>query len=88
MAENDSILALDATESPTPHHPQAGLEAATKAGVTLLDNVGRHTFISMHVERYENVVKTAKEANNSPEVIEEHYRHLVSPADVVQVLGN
>jgi hypothetical protein len=64
------------------------LEVAKKAGVTLPDNVGRHTFISMHVERYENVAKAAKEANNSPEIVDENYRHLVSPSDVVKFWGS
>ena len=60
------------------------LKAAKKAGIVLPDNVGRHTFISMHVERYENANKTAKKANNSAEEIEESYRHLVSPEDAVK----
>jgi hypothetical protein len=60
------------------------LEAAKKAGVTLPDNVGRRTFISMHVERYENLPKTEKEANNSVEVIQERYLHLVSKADAAK----
>jgi integrase len=60
------------------------LRAAKKAGIVLPDNVGRHTFISMHVERYENAHKTAKEANNSAGEIEESYRHLVSKADAAK----
>jgi integrase len=85
MTAEGSILASDRNEKPNAVTTRKlVLEAAKKAGVTLPDNVGRHTFISMHVERYENVAKTAKEANNSPEVIEEHYRHLVSKADVAK----
>jgi hypothetical protein len=85
MAENASISALGRNGKPNAVTTRKlVLEAAKKAGVTLPDNVGRHTFISMHVERCVNVVKTAKGANNSPEVMEEHYRHLVSPADVLE----
>src|SRR6516162_7997077 len=54
------------------------LEAATKAGVTLPDNAGRHTFISMHVAHYENLEKTALEANNSTKIIRETYLDIVT----------
>jgi integrase len=49
------------------------LEAAAKAGVTLPDNGGRHTFISMHVAHYESIDKTALESDNSPEIIKADY---------------
>jgi hypothetical protein len=38
----------------------------------------------MHAEHYENLPKTAKEANNSVEVIQERYLHLVSKADAAK----
>jgi beta-phosphoglucomutase-like phosphatase (HAD superfamily) len=54
------------------------LEAATKAGITHPDNAGRHTFISMHVAHYENLKKTALEANNSTKIIRETYLAIVT----------
>jgi len=43
------------------------LEAAENTRVSLPDNAGRHTFISMHVAHHESMDKTALEANTSPE---------------------
>jgi integrase len=54
------------------------LEAAKKAGVSLPDNAGRHTFISMHVAFYEHLGKTALEANTSEEKIKSNYLDLVT----------
>jgi hypothetical protein len=56
-------------------------KAAEKANVSLPDNTGRKTFISMHVAHYENVDKTALEADNSPEVIKRDYLDIVTRAD-------
>ena len=43
--------------------------AAKEVGITLPDNVGRNTFISMHVAYHESIDKTALEADNSSEII-------------------
>jgi integrase len=56
-------------------------KAAEKAKVSLPDNTGRKTFISMHVAHYENVDKTALEADNSPEVIKKDYLDIVTRED-------
>jgi hypothetical protein len=40
---------------------RSGLE---RAGITIPDNAGRHTFISMQVARYESIDKKALEADN------------------------
>ena len=57
------------------------LEAAENTGVSLPDNAGRHTFISMHVAHYESMDKTALEANTSPEKIKSNYLDLVTKED-------
>ena len=53
-------------------------EAATKAGVTIPDNAGRHTFISMHVAHYESIDKTALEADNTAAVVKKDYLDIVT----------
>jgi integrase len=53
-------------------------QAATKVGVSILDNAGRHTFISMHVAHYESIDKTALEADSSPAVIKSNYLDIVT----------
>jgi integrase len=53
------------------------LKAASKAGITLPDNVGRNTFISMHVAYHENMPLTAMEANNSVAMIQKDYLDIV-----------
>ena len=53
-------------------------EAAERAGVTVPDNAGRHSFISYHVAFHESMDKTALEANNSVTTIKEDYLHLVT----------
>ena len=57
------------------------LKAAQAAGIGLPDNAGRHTFISMHVARYESLDKTALEANTSVEKIKDNYLNLVTRED-------
>ena len=57
------------------------LEAAENTRVSLPDNAGRHTFISMHVAHYESMDKTALEANTSPENIKSNYLDLVTKED-------
>lgn len=60
------------------------LEAAREAGVTLPDNAGRNTFISMHVAHYESVDKTALEADNSAAVIKKDYLDIVTREDAAK----
>jgi hypothetical protein len=52
--------------------------AAKEAGITLPDNVGRNTFISMHGAYHESIDKTALEADNSSEIIKKDYLDLVT----------
>jgi integrase len=49
------------------------VEAAARAGVTLPDNAGRHTFISVHVAQHESIDKTATNADNSAAIIKRDY---------------
>jgi integrase len=60
------------------------LKAAAKAGITLPDNAGRNTFISMHVAHYESMDKTALEANNSVDVIKKDYLDIVRREDAAK----
>src|SRR4029077_3079700 len=53
-------------------------EAATKAGVIVPDNAGRHTFISMHVAHHESIDKTALEADNTAAVVKKDYLDIVT----------
>ncbi len=55
--------------------------AAKKAGITLPDNTGRHTFISMHVAHFESTDKTALESDNSSEIIKKDYLEIVTRED-------
>jgi integrase len=60
------------------------LAAAQRAGVTLPDNAGRHTFISMHVAAYESLDKTATESDNSSALIKSNYLGIVTRADAAK----
>jgi integrase len=60
------------------------LQAAAMVGITLPDNVGRHTFISMHVAHSGDMGKTATEAATSVEKIKSNYLDLVSKADATR----
>ncbi len=44
-------------------------------------NVARHSFVSHHYQHMGNENLTAAEAGHSPQVLQEHYRELVSPDD-------
>lgn len=57
------------------------LEAASRAGISLPDNVGRHTFISMHVAAFESIDKTSLEGNTSPAMIKGTYLDIVTRAE-------
>jgi hypothetical protein len=59
-------------------------EAAIKAGVTIPDNGGRHTFISMHVAHHESIDKTALEADTSTTVIKRDYLDIVTREDAAR----
>jgi integrase len=59
-------------------------EAATKAGVFIPDNGGRHTFISMHVAHHESIDKTALESDNSANVIKRDYLDIVTREDAAR----
>jgi hypothetical protein len=60
------------------------LAAAQRAGVTLPDNAGRHTFISMHVAAYESLDKTATESDNSSALIKSNYLGIVTREDAAK----
>lgn len=54
------------------------LECAAAAGVTWKHNALRHSFISYRVAEVKNVDHVALEAGNSPDMIFQHYRELVT----------
>jgi integrase len=45
------------------------------------DNALRHSFGSYRVAQTKNIFQTAHEMGNSPQMIDRHYRHLVTPED-------
>jgi len=47
-------------------------------------NALRHSFISYRVAQIQNVAQVALEAGNSPQMIFQHYRELVRPADAAK----
>lgn len=60
-------------------------EAASKAGIAIPENGGRHTFISMHVAFHKDEAMAALEANTSVEKIRENYLDVdVSPEDAAR----
>jgi hypothetical protein len=59
------------------HTRELILDAAKAADITLPDNAGPHTFISMHVAYYENIDKTALEADTSAQIIKSNYLDIV-----------
>jgi integrase len=60
------------------------LEAAKRAKLVLPDNVGRHTFISMHVAAFESMDKTSLEGNTSPAMIRQTYLDIVSREEALK----
>jgi hypothetical protein len=59
-------------------------KAVEKASITLPDNAGRKTFISMHVAYHESIEKTALEADNSVEIIKRDYLDIVNRDDAIK----
>ncbi len=59
-------------------HVRARVKAA---GIECPANALRHSFISYRCAETGSVDKTAQEAGNSPKIIFQHYRELVSPRD-------
>ena len=53
-------------------------DAAKAAGVKWKHNALRHSFISYQVAEIKNVAQVALEAGNSPDIIFQHYRELVT----------
>ncbi len=48
---------------------------------TWKDNALRHSFGSYRVAQTKNIIQTAHEMGNSPQMIQRHYLHLVTPED-------
>jgi integrase len=59
-------------------HVRARLKAAS---IVCPDNALRHSFISYRCAETGSVDRTAQEAGNSPKIIFQHYRELVSPRE-------
>jgi hypothetical protein len=53
-------------------------DTAKDAGVVWKHNALRHSFISYRVASIKNVAEVALEAGNSPDIIFQHYRELVT----------
>jgi hypothetical protein len=60
------------------------LAAAKKVEIELPDNVGRHTFTSMHAAHYESIDKTSLEADSSPAIIKSNYLDIVTKEDAAK----
>jgi hypothetical protein len=60
------------------------LRAARRVGVTLPENAGRNTFISMHVAHYESIDKMALEADTSATIIKNNYLDIVTREDAAR----
>jgi len=63
------------------------LNVATKAGLELQDNGLRHSYISYRLAEINDTARVALEAGNSPDIIFQHYRELVSPEDAAAWFG-
>jgi len=65
--------------------PQAALKRiAAEEGIELKANGFRHSYISYRLAAINDTARVALEAGNSPEVIFQHYRELVTPEDAAQ----
>ncbi len=65
--------------------PQAALKRiAAEEGIELKANGFRHSYISYRLAAINDTARVALEAGNSPEVIFQHYRELVTPDDAAQ----
>ncbi len=65
--------------------PQAALKrVAAEVGLELKANGFQHSYISYRLAAINDTARVALEAGNSPEVIFQHYRELVTPEDAVQ----
>ena len=53
-------------------------------GIKMCDNGFRHSYISYRVATIHDTARVALEAGNSPDVIFQHYRELVSPEEAAQ----
>ncbi len=60
---------------------------ARNAGVKWKQNALRHSFVSYRLASIQNVDQVALEAGNSPSMIFQHYRELVTPADATGWFG-
>jgi len=68
--------------------PQANLSRiAAKAGLTVKNNGFRHSYISYRLAEINDTARVALECGNSPDVIFQHYRELVTPAESAAYLG-
>jgi integrase len=56
-------------------------------GIKMCDNGFRHSYISYRVATIHDTARVALEAGNSPDVIFQHYRELVSPEEAVEWFG-
>lgn len=66
-------------------NPQAALKCiASRAGMELKANGFRHSYISYRLAAIHDTARVALEAGNSPQVIFQHYRELVTPEDAAR----
>lgn len=66
-------------------HPHGALKrVAADEGLKLKANGFRHSYISYRLAAINDTAHVALEAGNSPDVIFQHYRELVTPEDAIQ----
>ena len=69
--------------SPRPTDPM-NPNAKLKPDVEWRPNALRHSFCSYRLAQIKNTAEVALEAGNSPQMIFQHYRELVTPDDAVK----
>lgn len=57
------------------------------SGVEWPRNVTRHSFVSYHLAQFQSAGKTALEAGHSEQMLFQHYREVVTPADAIAFWG-
>ena len=72
---------FDAVKTTAGYGGRSGQGQAAQEAKPWVPDIMRHTAISMHLAMHQHEGKTASWAGNSPDIIQRHYRGLVTPAD-------
>ncbi len=63
-------------------------DAAKAAGITSWEtNCLRHTFGSAHAVKFGDLVRTSSQMGNTPRILLEHYRRLITPEEANEWFG-